>query len=162
MTYQEWKEGKTKINYTENFDTSAYPDIDMTKESKETIKKTKVGDVISYTLTIGKRIRTFKIRASLNADEYSYQAINPRSAFSYGMTKIYRVEGADVIVGDGTGDETSIAATAIDTSACKEIVAFDKNTKEVYSAGVADIKPGMSAYVKASYGKPIGIWFVIE
>ena len=129
---------------------------------EETIKKTKVGDVISYTLTIGKRIRTFKIRASLNADEYSYQAINPRSAFSYGMTKIYRVEGADVIVGDGTGDETSIAATAIDTSACKEIVAFDKNTKEVYSAGVADIKPGMSAYVKASYGKPIGIWFVIE
>ena len=129
---------------------------------EETIKKTKVGDVISYTLTIGKRIRTFKIRASLNADEYSYQAINPRSAFSYGMTKIYRVEGTDVIVGDGSGDATSVTATAMDVSACKDIVAFDKYGKVAYNAGISDIKPGMNAYVKASYGKPIGIWFVIE
>lgn len=126
------------------------------------IQSIKVGDVISYTLTVGQRIRTLSIRQSLDQQISGYSLINPRGAFSYGLTKVYRVLGNDITVGNGVGDTTSMMSTALDLSTCNNIVYFDKNSKKVKVGSVSDIRAGMSLYVKTSYGKPIGVWIIGE
>ena len=78
------------------------------------------------------------------------------------LPRAVRVLGNDITVGNGVGDTTSMMSTALDLSTCNNIVYFDKNSKKVKVGSISDIRAGMSLYVKASYGKPIGVWIIGE